>query len=229
MTLPESQTPTPAVVPMVSEVVLRNGRTRAIRTFEQSELSIEGEARLVGIARKIADVLAQTGYSWSQLTDVFTNEEFTDYQIVWDVVEKVGEYAPDLVADIGTILFAIYPTDENGVPNAAFEEDRTFLRGALNIRRLVEMFQTFVAQNDYRRLMAPFGLTLTETMAVLRGRPASADAPGSGAPSSDGSVVGLDGSPLDLMPEEPTETPSTPSTTEPPESANETSSDPSES
>lgn len=217
----------PAVVPTVAEVTLRNARTKVTRIFEQVELSIEGEARLVSMGPKVAQVLDESGRTWTELQDVFTNVISTDYKVVWDLLTVSATYAPDLVADLGTILLGIYPTDEAGAPNPDFEADRTFLRGALNIRQMVELFATFVAQNDYRRILAPFGLTLTETMAVLRGRPASVDESGTDEPSSGGLVVGLDGSPIELLPDEPTETPSTPSTTEVAASESATSSDPS--
>jgi hypothetical protein len=187
----------PAVVTGTVEWELRSARTKAVRTFEQSELSIEGEARLVSLGRKLAVALGEMGYTLDELASVLNDEERTDWQFIFEVLTKAADYVPDLAADFGTVLLGIYPTEEDGTPNGAFETDRRFLRSALNMRTLVEMLQVFTVQNDYRRVLAPFGRTLSGTMAALRGRPQSVPSD-TAEPSSAEQVVGTDGSLIDL-------------------------------
>lgn len=189
---------TPAVIPVTVSWRLRNARTHVEREFEQSELAIEGEARIVGLGRKIGILLNERGYTWAQINDLMTNEADTDWRAVLGLIDLAGDAAPDIVADAATILLGIYPANEDGTPNEAFEADRRFLRSAVSVAKFVEMVDIFRHQNDYARMLAPFGLTLSNAMAAFAGR-SSAPVP-SPDPSGPQQVVGIDGSMVELEP-----------------------------
>lgn len=213
-----AENPTPSVVPTTFEWPLRNARTREERVFVQSELSIEGEARLVGLGRKIAAILAAAGYTFEQVKDLFTNEEQTDWLRILNMIADASESMPDLVADAATVFFNIYPTTEEGAPNPDYEIDRRYLRGSLNLSKMEQVIEVAAAQNDYARLLGPFAATLSDTMAALRGGPSGAELPTSSVP---GRVISSDGSEIEI---EPLGSP-TPSMTEAPASASETPSE----
>jgi len=179
-----------AVIPPSVEWTLRNARTKDVRVYEQSELSIEGEARLIVLGRRLGDVLTEGGYSWNDIPDVLGDESRAgDWAKGVEMVTYLAQYAPDLIAEAATVLLGVYPTNEDGSRNADYESERVFLRGALNVTRFVDMVRIFIAQNDYQRLIAPFSQTLAGAMGNLAaGTPASLDgeAPSSAPPEPSG-------------------------------------------
>lgn len=174
---------------------LYNPRRKETRTFEQGELSIEGEARLIGLARKFGTVLGEAGYTFGELGALMDGEGATDWPKALGLIEAVASFAPDLVADAVTVLFGIFPTNEDGTPAADYEDTRLFLRGAVNSAKVNDIFRAFIALNQYARLVGPFSATLAEAMDAYAAPAASASSAASGPLAivgTDGSVVALE-------------------------------------
>lgn len=223
-----SDEPGSAVAVTTVEWRLYNPRRKESRTYEQAELTIEGEARLVGLARKVGAVLADAGYTFGQLgeffddtrTDPETGEPVgVDWPKALTLIEHVAQYAPDLIGDAMTVFFGIFPTNEDGSPNPDFDDHRLFLRGAVNIAKVTDVTRVFLAQNEYSRLIGPFSATLSEAMDAYAAPGASASSEVSGPQA----IVGGDGSTVLLEPETSSDT----TTTEPSTSETETPSEPS--
>lgn len=213
-----SDEPGSAVAVTTVEWRLYNPRRQETRTFEQSELTIEGEARLIGLARKFGAVLEDAGYSFGDLGEFFDETKEVDWPKALSLIERVSQFAPDLIADALTVLLGIYPTNEDGTPNGDFEDTRLFLRGAVNIAHLSDIIRVFVSQNEYARLIGPFSATLSEAMdAYAAPRNASGTFDESGAQA----IAGTDGSTLLLEPEPSSST----STDEPSGNGTETASE----
>lgn len=172
---------------------LRNGRRRETRTYEQGEVAIEGEARLIGIARKVGVVLGEAGYTFGMLGEFFDENREVDWDKALALAEHVALYAPDLIAETVTVFLSIYPTNEDGTRNASYDDEVAFLRGAINTARFVDMARVFMATNEYAKLIGPFSQTLSETMAAYGG-PAGVTDAASPEPSGPQAIVSSDGS-----------------------------------
>lgn len=147
-----------AVIPSTVEWTLQHKRTKEIRTYEQTELAIEGEARLVGLAQQVGARLSETDFPWDMLVDLFSDET---KPLDWDkaivALGSVADVAPNAVADSSLILFGVYLTRDDGTRNPDYEDQRTFLKGAVTFTQWTEILRTFAAQNDYQRLVGSFG------------------------------------------------------------------------
>jgi hypothetical protein len=191
----------PAVAPPVVEWRFRNARLGEERTYQQTELSIEGEARLIGIATRVGETLRGAGYTWGQIGDMFDTENDTGLDQLLGLVVNVAPAAPDLVTDATCVLLGLYPTDEWGKANRDFDNDRAFIKSTVNTTRFSEMLQILLLQNDYQRLIRPFSKSLASAMGSLTGNASEPPAP---------SPPDYDLKPVELM-DDSTEPDSTPS------------------
>lgn len=166
-------------VPTTVEWTLRNARRKDERHYEQSELSIEGEARLLGIARQAGDVLTAADFDWDRLTEMFEPGKPMDWPYVFRLLDLVIERAPDIITDMALVLLGIFPTTEDGQPNPQYNDERAFIRGAVNTSRFSAMLQVFADQNDYRRLAGPFWNRLfalgEQALGPMTGAPQTSD------------------------------------------------------
>jgi hypothetical protein len=174
--------PGTAATPETVDWTLRNPRTKEVRHYEQNELTIEGEARLIGILRTAAVALREHAFTWPQLESLFDEGPF-QYDLALDLVGAVTSYAPDLLVDAALVFVGVFPTDENGQPNAEYEQHRTFVKGSLKIAMVVDMIRTFAAQNDIARMLAPFSSTLAGVLGSAAQPTQAPDAPVDGSPA----------------------------------------------
>ena len=151
--------PTPAdsgpIAPVVEWQLKSKGAEGETRTYEQSELSIEGEARLLGMARKIGAVLKDADFDLGKVSNMIDSTDPVDWDIILDGVALVVENAPDLVGESTLILLGIFPTDEDGSPNPAYAEHLIFIKRTVNTAKFSDMLRVFIAQNDYERIARP--------------------------------------------------------------------------
>jgi hypothetical protein len=135
-----------------------------VRTFEQTELSIEGEVRIVQLAGQTIDRLNKAGFPWDEVAAIFAEEGQIDWARASDILMLVIAEVPEFVAESTCILFGLYPVDENGVRNKDYDADKKFIRQSLNFTRWVEILEVFTEQNDYKRLARPFSMAVTRAM-----------------------------------------------------------------
>jgi len=193
-----------AAIPGTWEWSLYNSRRHESRSYVQSELALDGEARLVGIATKVGAVLTEGGYTWGDLYDLTDENRQIDWAELSKMVSHLVQFAPDLISETAGVFLSVYPTDEDGVPDPTYSDQVKFIRGALNVARFVDMVRVFMQQNDYARVLAPFSRTLSETMAAIAGDPQGSPSTPSPDPSSEVSVMGSDGSTILVEPASPT-------------------------
>lgn len=132
-------------------------KTREARTFYQSELTIDGEAALLGLVSRTILQLAERGIPISTigtLMDMATNE--VDWPKVTSLLSQASPILPQLGSEVAAILTGYYPIDEFGHPADDWKAAVAWMRGAISIPILVEMLQVFTEQNDYKRLSVPF-------------------------------------------------------------------------
>lgn len=139
-------------------------KTGFSRTFEQSELTIDGEVRLIQLASKTVQHLNTQGFPWEQVSSVITEQGAWDWVKAQDLLTLAIAELPELVAESTCIMFDLSPFDDDRRRNLEYEKDKAFIRKSINFTRWVEILQTFVDQNDYQRLARPFGLALTKAM-----------------------------------------------------------------
>lgn len=149
-----------AAFPEVVEWTLRNPRTKEERQYEQTELTIEGESRLVALVQRVAANLTAEGFPWERLSDVFDPNTPTDWNLATSMLGIVASEMPEAVAESTCLFLGIYPSLEDGTRNPDFEGEKRFIRGAMTFSRWVDMVQVFAKQNDYQRLVSPFGRAL---------------------------------------------------------------------
>lgn len=146
-------------LPDVVERVIRNKRTGETRTFQQSELTIEGEARLIRIVHETAVALNEVGFPWTKLGPLF-DEGPTDWDTVIELLGITALHAPKAIADATATFFGVYPTDEDGSRNDDYDKTVRFIRSSIKVVDFVEFVKTFTEQNDYQRLADPIGAVL---------------------------------------------------------------------
>lgn len=151
-------------LPDVKTWEVRNKKTGEVRTFEQSELSIEGEVRIVQLAGKTIQKLSTTGFPWDELARVIGESGDIDWNKASDMLMMVITEVPEFVAESTAILFSLYPVDDNGKRNPEYDKDKVFLRQGINFTQWVEIIETFTLQNDYQRLARPFSMAAARAM-----------------------------------------------------------------
>lgn len=144
--------------PAIVEWTLTNPRApkeARTRTYEQAELSLAGEARLLGLARTVGQALSSEEVDLNRLAIMFDRGDI-DWDLVLEMLGMLSEVMPDALAEFALICFGIFPSDEHHQRNDRWEDEREFLKEALNLSKVAAIMQTFAAQNDYVRLARPF-------------------------------------------------------------------------
>lgn len=142
---------------------LRN-RAGETRTFEQAELSIEGEVRIIQLAGATVKRLNDQGFPWDEVARIFDETQQINWAQASDVLMLAIAEIPELVAESCAILFGLYPVDEKGVRNKDYDSDKLYIRQSVNFTRWIEILTVFTEQNDYQRLARPFSLAVTKAM-----------------------------------------------------------------
>lgn len=154
----------PVALPEVATWTLRNVKTQEVRTFEQSELTIDGEVRLIQLANETIRILNEKGFPWDEVGNVVAEDGTWDWPKVSELLTLVITEIPEFVAESTAILFSLSPFDDEGRRNRDYERDKLFIRNSISFPRWIEIVQKFTEQNDYERLARPFGLALTRAM-----------------------------------------------------------------
>lgn len=141
------------------------------KTFEQSELTIDGEVRIVQLANATIQSLNKAGFPWEEVATVVDKQGDWDWAKLSGLLSLAVTEVPEFVSESACILFDISPFDEEGRRNTAYESDKLFIRKSINFAKWIEVMQTFVDQNDYERLIRPFGLALTRTLGTMTATP----------------------------------------------------------
>lgn len=166
-----------ATFPEPREWQLRSTRTREIRIFQQMELSIEAEAKLIGLVYRVAAKLTEADFPWDKLASLFDYTPAApvaegaalpaepplgpiDWPIAIQMLASVAEVTPEAVVDSVCLFLAIHADNPDGTPNTSYDETRRYLKDALSFTIWIEMIKTFAKQNDYERLVSPFGRAL---------------------------------------------------------------------
>ena len=138
------------------------------RTYEQRELTIDGEMQLFSLLSRTVVRLRATGFEFERLGEVFVNPEGDTPEeaaaakgtIRWDtaavLIGQAAEVAPGAIAQLAALLLGIFPVDHQGVRNPGFADEVGFLREHIKMADVMEMLETAAEQNDVRRLTAPF-------------------------------------------------------------------------
>lgn len=150
------------------------------RTYAQRELAIEGESSLVSLVMRVGGALKEAGFDFDRLSSLFDDGP-TDWQLLMDVLTIATAVIPDVATSASLIFLGVYRTTADGKPNESYGDEATFLRGAVNVARLIDMVRIYAAQNDYRRALRPFAQALGARTG-LGSQPSDSD----GAPSGDG-------------------------------------------
>lgn len=150
-----------AEAPGVHEWTLRNKRTGEVRTFEQAELTIDGEVALFHLLQRAIVSLSEKGYPFDRLVAAINRPttEF-DWREIADLLGKALYELPSLASEAACVLFGIFPFDENGGRNKDFETEKAYIRKSLDVATLVEIVKVAMEQNDYERLARPFSEAL---------------------------------------------------------------------
>lgn len=158
--------------PPVRQVAMTIARTGETRTYDQAELTIDGEALLIGLVESVAERLVEHNFPWQLLADLFESDKKPiDWSKASEILNAVKSVAPEVVVESALIFFGIFPTLEDGSRNPGYEEDKSFVRRSINFTRWVGLVQIFAEQNDYQRLAAPFGQALAAGAQVGRPKP----------------------------------------------------------
>lgn len=142
--------------PAVQVWTLTFKKTGEQRDFNQSELTIDGEAALMGLASRAIGELNAQGIPISAIGSMADLNGNVDWGVVTRLFTQASPLIPKLGSEAAAILFGYYPMDEMFKPEADWAPTVKWLRGAITIPLLVDFLQTFVAQNDYKRLSGPF-------------------------------------------------------------------------
>lgn len=154
---------TSVAIPGPHEWKLRNVRTDETRIFSQSELSIEGESRLLGLVKRTAEELNEDGFPWEAIGPLFEPGVDIDWMVASKLLGIIGDRMPDAFTELATILLGIYPTNEDDSKNPTFDSDRRFLKGSIKFALIVDMLKVFIEQNDYQRMADPIGAIIGAT------------------------------------------------------------------
>ena len=125
------------------------------RHYQQAELSMAEEARILGLARQVGTELTTRDMDWQRFEKLF-DDPFADPEYVMFLLQLVEEVAPGLLAEFCLTCFGILPVNVDRTPNEKYAGERDFLMQALNLRKASEVLSVFLAQNDYRRVASPF-------------------------------------------------------------------------
>lgn len=151
-------------------------------TYTQGELSIEGEALLLGLATGVLDALAAAapdgGVALGSLVDDDGN---VNVAYAARLITTISAQIPEVAGQALAILFGHYPTDLDDQPNPEFPRLARKLARNVPSTRVIEVIQAFIRQNDYQRLAGPFGELAARLGIEL---PTAIQAPGQGSAGS---------------------------------------------
>lgn len=153
------------------------------RQFTQGELSIEGEALIVGLAARILDALGEQGIASAQLGALVASDGSVDLAVAARLVTTISSQIPQVAGEALAILFGNYPTDLEDQPNPEFVPTARYLARNVPSPRVFDVLAAFVAQNDYARLSGPFG-ALAARLGVELPALLTPGGPGEGSPDS---------------------------------------------
>lgn len=153
------------LAPDVHVWVLAKKKTREERTFYQSELTIDSEAALMGLASRVIGELAERGIPISSIGTLMSDAGEIDWPKVTGLLSQASPMIPQMASEVAAILCGYSPVNEEGRPAEDWTPTVAFMRGAISIPILVEMLQVFTEQNDYKRLSAPFATAVRSAIA----------------------------------------------------------------
>ena len=165
--------------PDVRQWTMRNKRSREERIYEQSELTIDGEAQLIALAVRTLKQLQAQGFDVERIGDLFGGDSGDQFDLAL-ATEWIGEaitILPGAFAEAAAIMCSIFPVDELGKRNDKWTDEVSFLRASINTATVIEMGQTLVEQNDIERLRAPFEGAIRRFLTLGTGQPTMPPAP----------------------------------------------------
>lgn len=130
------------------------------RTYEQSELTIDGEAQLLSLMARVLRTLAAKGFPFERVLEVTHDDGSIDMDVIGELLPQILMEVPEFASESAVIMFGIFPVDEEGKQNAEYDTTKRLLRRSIKFTSWLEMIELFLQQNDYRRLAAPFMLAL---------------------------------------------------------------------
>lgn len=156
------------------------------RRYVQTELTIDGEIKLLQLVGRTVQRIGEDEFPWSRLVDVFDEEtETTNVPLAAELVTRALVYVPSFAVDSALILFGVFDVDENNKPNPEFDEHKAHLRKHIRVADWVELLVEFFEQNDYKRLIAPFAQVVKTAMRpYLEPLPTASEATSKDSPDS---------------------------------------------
>jgi hypothetical protein len=164
----------------------REGKSR---TYEQSELTIDGEMQLFGLIARQAVKLRESGFDFAQagqvLVDVPGGGTDVNIALAGSMLAEAASIMPSFISEAAAVLLSIFPVDEQGRRNQTYTDEVAFLRRTMHTADALEMLTTFLEQNDIERLKAPFQMALSTFQKIGTGTTASpAQSPSTGGSTS---------------------------------------------
>ena len=134
------------------------------RTYEQRELTIDGEIQLFSLIGRSLGKLREVGFPFQDLAKVLpdntTSLENYDWNAAGELAALAAMAIPSLASEAMAIMFGQFPTDEHGRRNAAWTDEVAYLRRVIHVADVVEAADVFTRQNDMERLQAPFSAAI---------------------------------------------------------------------
>lgn len=140
------------------------------RTYEQAELTIDGETQLFGLIARTVGHLKDIDFPFEQLGSVVrevpdpdkpdeTMQVF-DVPLAGALLGQVASAVPSFLSQAAAVMLGLFPYDDDGRRNTGYDDEVKFLRRSLHLADAAEMIQTFTEQNDIARLRAPFRMAM---------------------------------------------------------------------
>jgi len=127
------------------------------RSFTQNELTIDGEVALLQLVGRTIQKIGDSSFPWDKVAQlVDQRSEMVDVRVAADLATQLLVYVPEFAVEACLIMFGVFELDEDDKPNPSYAEDKRYLRRHIRIATLVDVFSTFIDQNEYRRLIDPF-------------------------------------------------------------------------
>lgn len=173
----------------------RDPKTNEERTYEQRELTIDGEIQMFSLLSRSLGRLREVGFPFEDLAKVIPTDasdmEHYDWKAAGDMAAMAALAVPSLASEAMAIMLGMFPVDENGKRDATWNEDVAFIRRSIHVADVVEAIQTFVAQNDVERLQAPF-VSLIRSVMIRGQQPSPPIDVAMRAPSTSSSAAATD-------------------------------------
>lgn len=153
------------------------------QTFEQSELTIDGEAQLLSLTARTVGTLAERGFPFERLAGVIEDSGAVNMRVIGELLPLVMTEVPEFASESAVILFGIFPVDEEGKLNPDYDRAKRLLRRSLKFTSWFDMLELFMQQNDYQRLIAPFASAVMKAVVVTLPTPKSPESSESPSPT----------------------------------------------